>query len=207
MNEKPYISRKEQARLTQKKIFDTTLVLIGKKGYQKVTIREICQSAQISIGTFYLYFSSKDDILIESFNRLDYKVTIPDRSDSLSTISWICDYFCIYIENMISSFDKSLLREIFRIHLTSGNNEFLSERRPMVRIITQTLKKEKEENRLLTEDSPDILCQKIHMFLQSYLFHWLSDNNVENSFLTQTCICDLKKFLTLYILEENKGPV
>lgn len=197
MSEKPYISRKEQAQLTQKKIFDTTLVLIRKKGYQKVTIREICQNTQISIGTFYLYFSSKDDILLETFNKLDYKVTAPELSDSYSVSNWICDYFRIYLETLISTFDKSLLREICRIHLTSGNNEFLSKDRPMIQNITAIL--EKEQYRLLSDESPYILCQKIHMFMQSYLFHWLSDNNIENCFLTETSINDLKNFLTLYI--------
>ncbi|WP_419078926.1 TetR/AcrR family transcriptional regulator, partial [Sellimonas intestinalis] len=54
MKEKHYITRKEQAVLTKKKIFDTTIFLIRKKGYSKITIREICQNAEISVGTFYL---------------------------------------------------------------------------------------------------------------------------------------------------------
>lgn len=53
MKEKSYISWKEQAVLTKKKIFDTTVLLIKKKGYNKITIREICNNAEISVGTFF----------------------------------------------------------------------------------------------------------------------------------------------------------
>ena len=74
MKEKHYITRKEQAVLTKKKIFDTTIFLIRKKGYSKITIREICQNAEISVGTFYLYFLSKDDILLDLYSKVNQKL-------------------------------------------------------------------------------------------------------------------------------------
>lgn len=199
MSEKPYISRKDQARLTQKKIFDTTLVLIRMKGYQKVTIREICQNAQISIGTFYLYFSSKDDILMEVYNKLDAKVDMPNEEAHLSGNERICNFFLCYLTNMIDMFDKSLLREIFRINLVSGRDDFLSETRSNIRTVTALLQYEKEHGRLLSEEPIPSLCRKIHMLVQSYVFHWLANNDLGNEFLTETCIHDLKHFLTLYI--------
>lgn len=199
MNEKPYISRKDQARLTQKKIFDTTLVLIRMKGYQKVTIREICQNAQISIGTFYLYFSSKDDILLEIFNKLDAKADIPNEDEYLSGNERICNFFLRYLNNMIEMFDKSLLREIFRINLVSGRDDFLSEARSNIQTVTALLKYEKERDRLLSDEPVNSLCRKIHMLVQSYVFHWLANNDLGNEFLTETCIHDLEHFLTLYI--------
>jgi len=74
LKEKHYITRKEQAVLTKKKIFDTTIFLIRKKGYSKITIREICQNAEISVGTFYLYFLSKDDILLDLYSKVNQKL-------------------------------------------------------------------------------------------------------------------------------------
>lgn len=101
--EKPYISRKEQARLTKKRIFDTTMRLIRKKGYSKITIREICQNAQISVGTFYLYFSSKDDILLEIYHKTDQKISfsaIPSSAGCTDYSSLICEYFSAYLSCM-----------------------------------------------------------------------------------------------------------
>lgn len=47
----------------KKKIFDVALNLMEDIGYEKMTIRKICKEADISIGKFYHYFSSKQELL------------------------------------------------------------------------------------------------------------------------------------------------
>lgn len=48
---------------TQKIIFDKAMALMGEKGFQGTTVREICAEADIPIGTFYNCYKSKVDIL------------------------------------------------------------------------------------------------------------------------------------------------
>ena len=48
---------------TQQIIFDTAMHLMSEKGFQGTTVREICASAGIPIGTFYNCYKSKVDIL------------------------------------------------------------------------------------------------------------------------------------------------
>ena len=48
---------------TQQIIFDTAMRLMGEKGFQGTTVREICTAAGIPIGTFYNCYKSKIDIL------------------------------------------------------------------------------------------------------------------------------------------------
>lgn len=199
MNENIYISRKEQAKLTKKKIFDTTMLLIKKRGYSKITIREICQSAQISIGTFYLYFSSKDEILLEIYNKIDQKVKFPPGGTPDGIIPCIINDFKIYLRCMSEAFSKELLREIYRISLLSGENAFLSPERPLFGTVLDVLRTAGENASLLSEDPPELLCRKCHMFVQSYIFQWLVDDNLDAGFLTADCMGELAAFLTLYI--------
>ncbi|MGN1250850.1 MAG: TetR/AcrR family transcriptional regulator, partial [Candidatus Spyradocola sp.] len=44
-------------------IIASTIKLLRKTGFEKVSVRAICQNADISIGTFYHYFRDKDDLL------------------------------------------------------------------------------------------------------------------------------------------------
>lgn len=199
--EKPYISRKEQAQLTKKKIFDTTMRLVHKKGYSKITIREICQNAQISVGTFYLYFSSKDDILLEFYHKADQKIVfpaIPSDAAHIDYPSLICGYFSIYLRCMTETQEKELLCEIYRNALVSGNNQFLNQKRPLYRAVLSALESASEHGLLTPPHTPAQVCQKLFLFVQSYIYQWLTSNELTAAALTDTCISELALYLTLF---------
>lgn len=61
------LSRKERAAETKRKIFATAVQLIKEKGYDKVTVREICAASGVAKGSFYVHYKSKEDILRESY--------------------------------------------------------------------------------------------------------------------------------------------
>ena len=56
----PRAVRADKAR---DEIFKGAMKLMKKHGYQYVTVRNICTACNISTGTFYHYFSGKDDLL------------------------------------------------------------------------------------------------------------------------------------------------
>lgn len=60
-------NRKEKAAITKKRIFDTAVHLIKNKGYNNVTVSEICNCAGIAKGSFYVHYNSKEDIIRESY--------------------------------------------------------------------------------------------------------------------------------------------
>lgn len=60
-------SRKDKALDTKNKIFETAVFLIKSKGYDNVTISEICQTAGLAKGSFYVHYKSKEDIVRESY--------------------------------------------------------------------------------------------------------------------------------------------
>lgn len=59
--------RKEKAINTKNKLFETAIGLIKEKGYDSVTISEICEKAGVAKGTFYVHYKSKEDIIKESY--------------------------------------------------------------------------------------------------------------------------------------------
>lgn len=48
---------------TKKKLFTATVELLKSQDYDSLTIRNICQTAGVSIGSFYHQFHNKDDLL------------------------------------------------------------------------------------------------------------------------------------------------
>ena len=61
------LGRKKQAEQTKKKIFETAVRLIKENGYNNVTISEICKSAGVAKGSFYVHYNSKEDIVRASY--------------------------------------------------------------------------------------------------------------------------------------------
>ena len=60
-------TRKEKAAATKKKIFETAITLIKQKGYENVTVSEVCKAAQVAKGSFYVHYKSKEDIVNDSY--------------------------------------------------------------------------------------------------------------------------------------------
>lgn len=59
--------REIQSLETKQKIFSTALALFDEKGYDNVTINDICQQIGLTKGAFYHHFNSKSDILIMKY--------------------------------------------------------------------------------------------------------------------------------------------
>ena len=48
---------------TKQTLIDTTIALIRKYGADSITVRNVCEEAGLSIGTFYHHFQNKDVII------------------------------------------------------------------------------------------------------------------------------------------------
>ncbi|NCB64010.1 MAG: TetR/AcrR family transcriptional regulator [Clostridia bacterium] len=63
--------RREQAKETERAILSASLDLMREKGFDKVSVRDICKQAGITTGAFYHHFPSKEDLLAHGFAPLD----------------------------------------------------------------------------------------------------------------------------------------
>lgn len=63
--------RQEQAKKTEQSILQTALTLMRERGFDKVSIRDICREAGITTGAFYHHFSSKEALFKKGFSPLD----------------------------------------------------------------------------------------------------------------------------------------
>lgn len=63
--------RKEQSKRTETTILSTALALMRERGFEAVTVRDICQAAGITTGAFYHHFASKEELFSKGFAPLD----------------------------------------------------------------------------------------------------------------------------------------
>ena len=72
-------SRRDRKKArTRRSIYDAAMSLFAERGFQSVTLAEICQAADVGRGTFFLHFPSKAALLYEFNQRVaeDFAATL-----------------------------------------------------------------------------------------------------------------------------------
>lgn len=60
--------RKDEKR---KLIFETAAKVFAEKGYHETSVKDITDTAQISVGAFYLYFKNKEDLFEKLYDEME----------------------------------------------------------------------------------------------------------------------------------------
>ncbi len=110
--------RELQYQQTLESIRNSVDEIIVKEGFDKLTIRGVCQKAGIKHGSFYHYFKSKDDLIIDRQKRFNtffedlYENSLKGL-DSIEALKLYTTEYFKYIETrvqpMLISFEKTLL--------------------------------------------------------------------------------------------------
>lgn len=113
--------RAKQSLLTHQKIFVTSLSLFSKKSYGAVTINDICRKAGVSVGTFYLHFKSKEEVILEQFFKInnhlrqDILPQLSDIQNPIDKLEFLSDGVLTYINNI----GKGNIQVVFQSQISS----------------------------------------------------------------------------------------
>ena len=66
----PATPKQARSKQTKEKIVQAALKLFQKRGYEKTTSNDIAAEAGVSVGSFYVYFTDKRQLLLTIFDRL-----------------------------------------------------------------------------------------------------------------------------------------
>ena len=102
----------QRVRLTKQLLKNSLMGLMHKKPIGKITIKEICESAEINRSTFYLYFTDQYTLLSEIENELiDHAQEHLKKIDSNSSSVQYLEALLSYIEENADIFRTLLCRQ------------------------------------------------------------------------------------------------
>ncbi len=95
---------------TREAIVTEALALFAEDGYQQTTVANIAEAADVSKGTLFAYFRSKEEILFADSAPLreEFFRELRERSSGLSALETIRETLT---EHMVNPTDRELLRE------------------------------------------------------------------------------------------------
>jgi len=145
-----------------------------KQGFAKTTIEEIASKAGVSIGTFYHYFKSKEDIFYDIFKKADdyfESVVEPalNRADAagVSVPEQVVSYFGYYAHyNLNRGFGN-----ITQLYNTK-NKIFAKKGRFMQELLKQIIARGQERGDFSKEMTPDEATEYMFIISRGIVFDW-----------------------------------
>lgn len=157
----------------KKTIVDVIANLMDEEGLKNVTIKDICEEADISIGSFYHYFSSKDSIVQEMYQLMDdYFLLNKDNICSHFTANEdILDFvahFGLYVEQW--GYYANLL--VIRTSVEEAAKGNSNEQRKIYNVLKEIIHTGIEDKFFKISIDADDLASTIFVIIRGYLLEW-----------------------------------
>ncbi|MCC6275474.1 MAG: TetR/AcrR family transcriptional regulator [Leptospiraceae bacterium] len=170
---------------TKEYILKTALKLFQKKGFEKTTMRDIAEKADLALGAAYYYFGSKEEIVLEFYERTQIRIhdEIQGNWKPKEEFSELLqDYFLLQIKSLEEY--KGLLHVIAN-QFGSKNNSLSPFGKDTGRIRERTLDIHKAiliRTKCLKDKSKlDSVAFLLWLILMSLILFWIYDNSKNSS--------------------------
>lgn len=160
---------------TKENIIHQALLLIKERGYDQVTINDICDASNISKNTFYYYFKTKEEVLMKFF-QIPYDLTIQRMTDIIAMESPLEKFFHVNeprIEHF-QSLGQEILKRIMIINLQRNVGTFKTHKgkETFFRLELELLSKAQELKEIRNQSSPIDLLHSIKMQSMGAVLAW-----------------------------------
>ena len=160
--------RSLRAIKTRKKLYQSAEKLIKKHGYDKVTIEDICKKANVSVGAFYHYFSSKSDIILEFFKQIDYYYEDTVETEYSGNASEDIDIYFRYYA--LFHVDQGIEHTSMILRIQS--DFFIDKTRYMYVKLKDIIEAAKDEGVFDKEADNDLIADFLLVVARGLLFDW-----------------------------------
>jgi AcrR family transcriptional regulator len=177
MTKRTSTKRQEQARETKNRIYTSAIELMEHKGFENITIADISEKAGVSVGAFYHYFDSKNDILAEIFHRVDeyYSTQVVKSLNKGSIPERIVEFFDYYARFNVES-GVETTQQLFNPRIKF----FIEEGRPMLEILHDMICKGQENKEIRGDVDAKELVRYLFVMARGVVFDWsLYDGNYD----------------------------
>lgn len=161
--------RSQQAEKTKEQISKVIENLIVSRDIKSVSIKEICKEAQVSVGTFYLYFESKEQALLYNYHMADAlfdEISLDDTKSPITNLN-------IIFEEYINMIDFNLInntKQIYMAHIIYFDEYFFSWDRALTSIVLKLIEEGQEKNLIMNEYTSKEISIKILRFVRGILY-------------------------------------
>jgi AcrR family transcriptional regulator len=142
---------------------------MDRDGFENITIVDISKKAGVSVGAFYHYFTSKNDILAEIFRKADEYFSTQVKSGLIygSIPEKIVEYFDHYAKFNVRS-GMEMTQQLF----TPKIKFFIKKDRPMLTILSDLIQEGQQKKEIRADEDPEELSRLLFVMARGVVFDW-----------------------------------
>ena len=121
--EVPVSRRSRKKERTRRSIYNASMALFAKRGFEGVTIEDICTEADVAKATFFLHFPNKAALMFEAIGKLSEELReltaepLPSAREDLQRITrWLLEHWAKSREVMEPMFREILSAPAAQLH-------------------------------------------------------------------------------------------
>lgn len=159
---------------TQKKLMDSVIHLAQEKNYDNITVQEICAAAGVSTGSFYHQFRSKDELVHEAYQNIDWLLTKEFVAEynllpPLQALDRLLQLYISYVQDKIGL----IIAQYYQVLLKNPNVPRYDPNRPYCREIRRILTQGIQEQVIDSQYKPEYLTWSVMRLVRGLLFDWV----------------------------------
>ena len=165
--------KQERSRETEAALIRAALKLCMTKDASKVTIREICSSAGVSVGAFYHHFESRQELFTSAFRAFDLELNrhMELRCNNKNPLTALTDLLMFQV-TFVSQEGAGLLPQYFCAILTDPSCASVSPDRTYYRFTLDCVQRLAANGMLRPEYAPQKIADLCISFIRGCLIDW-----------------------------------
>ena len=166
--------RKQQAENTRRQIINKSCELIEKRGFDNITVDDICTAADISKGAFYHHFKSKSDIIGLFEGEFHSTISAKLQTAEKVNVSEQLRLFVFLWTETAETLGLKLTKELIKYIASDEYIESSKEASPIFyrKMLYDMLQKSIDEGQLKKETSVEMLTRLYMTTLYGTTLNW-----------------------------------
>lgn len=169
-------SRKQQSIASRQRILDAALRLTGERGFDNVTIQDICTEAGMSVGAFYHYFKKKEAIILAWYGLadeyFDAEVMPRLRASDMSYGEKIEEFAREQVAFGVR-YGPDYIAQLYRAQLSYSSPGFYSETRGIVGGMIELVRDGQARSQLQSGVSAEQLADELLLIIRGVILDWI----------------------------------
>ena len=161
---------------TRDRIIRIAYEVIRDKGYTNTTIDDICLACNISKRTFYYHLKSKEDIILEFYDKIIDDIT-PLLMEMLNTDNY-WEQLMLIFNHLITSMESlgpDINGQLLAINL-QGNKNIFDLRQSLAEVATRIIENAQKNNQIRNKNKASDLYRSAAYMFTGYEYMWCVRN-------------------------------
>ncbi|MDL2238129.1 TetR/AcrR family transcriptional regulator [Christensenellaceae bacterium OttesenSCG-928-K19] len=189
---------------TKSRITEIAMQLMDEKGWENVSIRNLCERANISTGAFYYYFASKDEVLTRPSSQTDYVAykIFSSVDKSMPVLDQFVDAFAKMAEWQATKGPETTKYSLL-VHIRRPELNIISTERLFYKLTYMTVKTAQESGALSSEFDTEEINKTLHDMYTGIWVTWCTSGGDYD--LKKRVAVEMRRLLECFLPPQQLG--